>query len=110
MQTISRDDRIPQQKSLRHIVDGDVKADVLRLEVSLSRLQLGRAIGDELLEIAGFGVDFLDHQGHRAVRAPPIAVEFVIGAADQRRKLSDINRARRVGRLGDLLGDQTMHD
>jgi hypothetical protein len=36
-------------------------------------------------------------------------VEFLVGSANQHRQVIDIDRARGVGSLCDLLGDQAVH-
>jgi hypothetical protein len=63
-----------------------------------------------LFEIAIDRIDLLDHQRHRSVRAPTIAIKLVVCTANQRYELAHINRAAGVGRFSDLLGDQAMHD
>ncbi len=63
----------------------------------------------ELFKIAIDPVDLLDHQRHRSVGAPPVVIELVIRTADQRRELVQVNRARGVGRLCYLLGDEAVH-
>jgi hypothetical protein len=52
----------------------------------------------------------LDHQRHRSVGTPPIAIKLLISTGDEPRELSHINRAGGVGRFCDLPGDQTVHD
>ena len=80
------------------------------MQVGFSCPQFGRAFGDKLFKIAIDRIDLFDHQRHRSFRASSIAIKLVVGTADEHRKLIHVDRARGVGRLGDLLGDQTMHD
>ena len=79
------------------------------MEVGLARAQLLGALGDQPLEVALDGADLLDHQGHRAVGPAPIAVEFLVGAADETDQAIEVDRSRLRLRLGDLLGKQLVH-
>ncbi len=100
---------VEHDEPLRHVGNGRIEAHVLRVKVGLARAQLCGALGDQPLEVALDGADLLDHQGHRAVGPAAIAVECLVGAADETDEAIEVDRAGRGLCLGDLLGEQLVH-
>jgi hypothetical protein len=74
---------VEHHEALGHVGDGGVEAQVLRLQIRLPRPQFLGTLDHEPLEVALDSIDLLDHQGHRSVGAPAVAVVLFIGAADE---------------------------
>jgi hypothetical protein len=81
----------------------------LRPQVGVPGFQQLRAFGHETFEIAIDRIDLLDHQRHRPIGTPPVTIEFFVSEADKLGEPAGIHRTRRIGRLGDLLDDETVH-
>ena len=100
---------VEHDEPLRHVGNRRIETHVLRVKVGLARAQLAGALGDQPLEVALDGTDLLDHQRHRAVGPAPIAVECLVGAADETDEAIEVDRSPVGLRLGDLLGKQLVH-
>ena len=94
--------RVEHQQGLRHIVDGDVKAEVLRAQLLLARLQRHGAFLDHPFETAVELVQFLDHQRDRAVGAAAVAIRLVVSFCHEGVEHFDVELARRLGCLRKL--------
>ena len=94
---------VEHDETLGHIGNCRVEAHVLRVQIGLPRSQFARALDDLMFQVAVDGVDLLDHQCHGSVGAPTVAVEFLIGTADEIAKAFQIDRSEFVGRLDELL-------
>ena len=82
---------VEHQQRLRHVVDGGLEAQVLRLELRLALAQRRGAHLDQLFEPAVERVELLDHQRDRAVGAAAVAVGLLVGRGDE---LAPIRRDR----------------
>ena len=100
---------VEHDEPLRHVRNRRIEAHVLRMEVGLAGAQLLGALGDQPLEVALDRADLLDHQRHRALGPAAVAVEFLVGAADETDEAIEVDRAGLRLRLGDLLGEQLVH-
>ena len=67
------------------------------------------ALGHQPFEIAIDLADLLDHQRHRPVGAPPVAIKLVIGVADEVSEPLDVDSTGRVRGLGKLVGNERVH-
>ncbi len=100
---------VEHDEPLRHVGNRRIETHVLRMKVGLACAQLLGAFGDQPLEVALDGADLLDHQGHRAVGPAAVAVECLVGAADETDEAIEVDRSALGLRLGDLLGEQLVH-
>ena len=100
---------VEHQQRLRHVVDGGLEPQVLRLELRLALAQRRGAHGDEFFEPAVELVELLDHQRDRAVGAAAVAVGLLVGSLDKLAQLVEIHLAGGSGRSRKLSGEKLVH-
>lgn len=100
---------VEHQERLRHVVDGGLEPQVLRLELGLALAQRLGANLEQPLQPAVERVELLDHQRDRTVGAAAVAVRLLVGRAGELAQFVEIDLARGAGRLGKLSGEKLVH-
>ena len=94
---------------MRHVLERRIEPQILGLQLRLALAQGGGSLLDKLVQPAIELFKLRDHERNRAVGAVAVAVRFLVGFGNQRKQSLQIKLAGTLCRLGDLSGEELMH-